>query len=90
MHSAGTQWSSLPVPAIAQLQAEPARQSSSVVHNPTHLHYPVSVPQTASRPQSALVGYLDMRGNSNSIAGGCIGCRIGETIDGFTVDGEVP
>jgi hypothetical protein len=30
-------------------------------------------------------GYLDMRGNSNSIAGGCIGNCIGEAVIGFTV-----
>ncbi len=49
------------------------------------------VPDTAVTGQAAPPGgYLDMRGNSNSIAGGCIGNCIGETIDGFTVDGQLP
>ena len=49
------------------------------------------VPDTAVTGQPVPPGgYLDMRGNSSSIAGGCIGNCVGQTIVGYTVDGKIP
>jgi hypothetical protein len=35
-------------------------------------------------------GWLEMPGPANSACGGVLGCRIGEFIDHFTVDGRIP
>ncbi|MGE0792116.1 MAG: RHS repeat-associated core domain-containing protein [Sandaracinaceae bacterium] len=49
------------------------------------------VPDTAiSGTPDPPAGWLDMPGKSNSVCGGVLGCRIGQVIDHFTVDGLIP
>jgi RHS repeat-associated protein len=49
------------------------------------------VPDTAVSGQAQPpAGWLDMPGVSNSACGGVLGCRVGQTVDHFTVDGVLP
>jgi RHS repeat-associated protein len=49
------------------------------------------VPDTAVTGQANPPGgWLDMPGSSNQAAGGVLGSRIGQRVDHFTVDGEIP
>lgn len=49
------------------------------------------VPDTAiTRQANPPAGWLDMPGTSNQAAGGVLGSRVGQRVDHFTVDGQIP